>query len=149
MARRALPSLALAMAALAAVRLPIAIVRRCRAPAGETPPPPPPPRNTPLPPLHSDVAAMFGAMCRHQVTCGVGALDRCTYIEDTMRKLPAKLAIRPCDGLDVAEARRCIEELATRGCTDRTTSLDVLALQTALDRVQPCRLACAPTASSP
>ena len=143
---RSLPAVALAMAALAAVLLPIAIARRCSHPA-EAPPLPLPP-TPPTMPDEGLVAAMFGAVCRHEVGCGTGDLVRCAYVEDTMRKMPKELAVRPCERLDTAEARRCITELATRDCKDSAKSLDVLQLQAALARVRSCRLAC-PTASSP
>lgn len=145
MAARSLPALALAMAALAAVLLPIAIVRRCS--DGQVASPPPRPRRSP-PQDEATVVAMFGAVCRHEVSCGLGNLERCEYIETTMRKMPKDFALRPCDQLDEAEARRCIAELAARDCNDVATSLDVLALQAVLDRIPSCRLAC-PTASSP
>ena len=149
MAARSLPALAIGMAVLAAVLLPIAVARRCGEPTEEAPPAPPPPRPAP-PPVRDDalVAAMFGAVCRHQVACGIGDLERCTYVEDTMRRMPKDFAIRPCDRVDEAEARRCIAELEARDCLVLAKSLDVLDLQLALDRVHSCRMACAPTASS-
>lgn len=136
------------MAALAAVLLPVAIVRRC-AHREHTAAPDPPPRRPPPPPPSTDLAEVFGALCRHQVGCGTGDLTRCAYIVDTMRKMPKTYSPRPCDRFDEAEARRCIAGIASRNCLDATTSLDMLALQTALDRVESCRLICAATASSP
>ena len=134
------------MAALAAVLLPIAIVRRCATRVETTPPP----RHPVPPPVRDDalVASMFRAVCDHEVRCGVGKVERCSFVEDTMRKMPKDYALRPCDHLDEAEAHRCITELASRDCTDIGHSLDVLALQAVLERIPSCRLAC-PTASSP
>ncbi|MBL9017313.1 MAG: hypothetical protein JNL83_24205 [Myxococcales bacterium] len=151
MAVRSLPAVAVAMAALAAVLLPLAIARRCDEPAADAPPPPP---RRPAPPAVPDdalVAAMFGASCRHQIACGIGVgkEDRCAFIEDTMRRMPKGFALRPCDRIDVAEAHRCIDDLAKRDCRDFAPSLALPDLQAALDRVPSCRLACALTASSP
>src|SRR5436309_1270272 len=109
---RSLPALALALAALAAVMLPIGISRHCGTTAQTTRP------------------------------------ARCTFVEDTMRQMPRSLRLKPCD-LDQADARSCIAALADRDCADAAKSLDVLALMAALDRVDPCRRACAATASSP
>ena len=134
------------MAAIAAVLLPVAIVRRCD-PGDEAAPRPSPAR--PLPPRNdATVAAMYGAACRHALACGVGPADRCAYIEETMRKMPADFAIRRCDRIDDAEASRCIEELAERDCRGAARSLDLHALQAVLDRIAACRMACA-IASSP
>jgi len=145
-ATRSLSAVALAMAALAAVLLPLAIARRCSS-GDEAAPPPPPPR--PLPPRNdATVAAMYGAACRHALACGVGRADRCAFIEDTMRRMPADFAIRRCDRIDDAEARRCIAELGEHDCRGASRSLDLHALQAVLDRIAACRLACA-TVSSP
>jgi hypothetical protein len=92
---------------------------------------------------------MFAAVCRHHVGCGIGDLTRCAYIEETMRQLPRKLAVRPCEPIDEPEVLRCIAELAKRSCKGVAKSLDLLALQAALDRIPSCRQACPPTASSP
>src|SRR4051812_46651784 len=144
-----LTALALAMAGLAAVLLTVAIVRRCGTePAvvasgsgsggGDGVMARPLPQSL----IDASMAAMFGAVCRHEVKCGIGTPDRCDYIEATMKQMPKELAIKPCKQLDVDEAQRCIAELATRSCADFAKSLDVLDLQAALDRVRTCRRAC-------
>ncbi|MBA3460391.1 MAG: hypothetical protein H0T46_10550 [Deltaproteobacteria bacterium] len=147
-----LAALAIALAALAAVLLPLSILRRCRSSAdgsgavsegsgsgsAENVLPPPAPQSL----IDSTVASMFGAICRHQVKCGIGTLDRCDYVESTMKQMPKSLSVRPCPDLDVGEAKRCLEDIAVRSCDDFAKSLDVLDLQLALDRVRSCRLAC-------
>ena len=145
-----LGALAVALAALAAVLLPLSILRRCRAqdsaPVGagssagssEEVLPPPAPQSL----IDSTVASMFGAICRHQVKCGIGTLERCDYVESTMKQMPKSLSVRPCPDLDVGEAKRCLEDIAVRSCDDFAKSLDVVDLQLALDRVRSCRLAC-------
>jgi hypothetical protein len=155
---RSLPALALALAALAAVLLPIAIARRCGGVESPSEPPPSGSGAAPVPPLTDpapapapdDVlyAAVFGAACRHAVSCGTGELSRCAFVEDTMRRMPRALGLKSCE-LDQAEARSCIAALAGRDCAGAARSLDVLALRAALERIDPCRRACAPTASSP
>jgi len=145
-----LTALALAIAGVACVVLTVAIVKRCR--GDETPAvttgsgsaesdgvlPRPPPQSL----IDATLAQMFGAVCRHEVKCGIGDAERCDYIESTMKQMPKELAIRPCKSLDTDEAKRCIAELETRSCEDFAKSLDVLDLQAALDRVRSCRRAC-------
>jgi hypothetical protein len=147
-----LAALAIALAAVAVVLLPLSVLRRCRGTADESGPVTvgsgsesaevPLPRPAPQSLIDSTVATMFGAICRHQVKCGIGTLDRCDYVESTMKQMPKSLAVRPCPYLDVADAKRCIDDIAVQSCGDFAKSLDVLDLQLALDRVRSCRLAC-------
>ena len=88
------------------------------------------------------LASMFGAVCRHLVTCGVGDLGRCDFIETTMRQMPPSLQLRPCRTFDPAEAKRCLSEVAAAACDDKVKSLDVPALAIVLDRIASCRRAC-------
>jgi len=91
------------------------------------------------------VVAMFGAVCRYEVGCGVGSLTTCEKVERTMRQMPRKLALRPCDPVNEDLAKQCIATLGSMpSCRDFAKSLAIYDLQQALDRVTPCRRACDP-----
>lgn len=147
-----LPLIAVVLAVAAALLLVVAVLRRHATiettaeteagsgSAGEVPPPPPPPVVNPL--ADQAVAAMFGAVCRHEVACGIGDLGRCDYIETTMKQMPKTFAIQPCLDFDEAAAKQCLDELAARSCEDFAKSLDVLDLKQALDRITSCRRTC-------
>ena len=154
--RRGAPALAGALAAIAAVLWIVVAVQHRTSTA---PPPPVAGPGTgsggrgdavdPRPPVPSalvnaKVAAMFGAICRHEITCGIGVgfESSCDYIEDTMKQMPAALGVGSCAGFDATEATRCLAEISTRSCDDFAKALDVLSLQQALDRITSCRRVC-------
>jgi hypothetical protein len=150
-----LPILAIALAGVAAVLLVVAVLRRHGATTDNSGPTPGSDRPVgsdgtmagPIAPARSPLvddalASMFGAVCRHEVACGIGDLGRCDYVETTMRQMPKSLGLKPCATFDETAAKRCLSELAARSCDDHTKSLAIQDLADALDRVTNCRRAC-------
>lgn len=91
------------------------------------------------------VVAMFEAVCRYEVGCGVGSLDQCVQIERTMRQMPKKLSIKSCPKVNEDLAKQCVMTLRSLpSCREFAKSLAIVDLQEALDRVTPCRRACEP-----
>ncbi len=151
---RRLPMIALALASLAAVLLVVALVRRAGhgepetgGSAGSNDGPGLDHLGKPSPDALVDpaVVAMFGAVCRYEVGCGVGSLPTCDKVERTMRQMPKKLSLRPCDHVNEDLAKQCVATLGSMpSCRDFAKSLAIYDLQQALDRVTPCRRACDP-----
>ena len=150
--RSRLPVVAAALSAVAAVLLVVALVRRGRAPhsgvgsagsggsASDS-------LGTPAPETLVDpsVVAMFVAVCRYEVGCGVGSLVTCRQIEETMRQMPKKLSIKSCPNVNEDLAKQCVATLGSLpSCREFAKSLAIVDLQQALDRVTPCRRACDP-----
>ncbi len=148
---RVLPVVAIALASTAAVLIVVALVRRggITEPAGgsgsagrgsgsE-------PLGRPLPETLVDpqIVAMFGAVCRYEVGCGVGSAATCDQIEATMRQMPKKLSIKNCPKVNEDLAKQCVATLRSLpSCREFAKSLAITDLQDALDRVTPCRRAC-------
>jgi hypothetical protein len=150
--RSPLPIVAVAMASVAAVLLVVALVRRSATPdpavtgsgssgsASDDLGAP-----TPESLVDPAVVAMFVAVCRYEVGCGVGSLVTCDQIERTMRQMPKKLQYKPCTTVNEALAKQCVVTLGSLpSCRDFAKSLALTDLQHALDRVTPCRRACEP-----
>jgi hypothetical protein len=149
--RSRLPIIAVALASVAAVLLVVALVRR-----GRTAEPAVGPGSSgsgsddlgaPAPESLVDpaVVAMFVAVCRYEVGCGVGSLVTCDQIERTMRQMPKKLQYKPCTTVNEDLAKQCVTTLGSLpSCRDFAKSLALTDLQHALDRVTPCRRACEP-----
>lgn len=149
--KRLLPIAAVALASAAAVLLVVAVVRR-----GETEAPMSDGSGSgtgatndnlgrPLPEALVDpaVVAMFGAVCRYEVGCGVGSAPTCDQIEATMRRMPKKLSIKNCANVNEDLAKQCVATLRSLpSCREFAKSLAIPDLQDALDRVTPCRRAC-------
>jgi hypothetical protein len=121
--RSRLPIIAVALAGAAAVLLVVALVRRGQAVetvalggSGEGSGSETLGRPAPETLVDPAVVAMFTAVCRYEVGCGVGSLQQCVQIE--LSSLPS--------------------------CREFAKSLAINDLQEALDRVTPCRRACEP-----
>ncbi len=150
--RTRLPIIAMALASAAAVLLAVALVRRGGVPeqaaaggsgsGGASDDLGRPAPDTLVDPA---VVAMFAAVCRFEVGCGVGSLEQCVQIERTMRQMPRKLSIKSCPKVDEVLAKQCVMTLRSiSSCRDFAKSLAIVDLQEALDRVAPCRRACEP-----
>ena len=145
-----LPIVAAVMASIAAVLLVVAVARRGRTAepvsAGSGSASEKVERPDPDSPVDPAVVAMFVAVCRYEVGCGVGSLVTCDQIEKTMQQMPRKLAYKSCDTLDQNLAKQCVAALSVRNpsCRDFAKSLALTDLQHALDAVAPCRRACEP-----
>ncbi|MEO7092251.1 MAG: hypothetical protein ABI175_03300 [Polyangiales bacterium] len=151
--RRALPIAAVALAAVAGVLLVVALVRRGAGPepvmasdgsgdgSGNDQLGKPSPETL----VDPAIVAMFGAVCRFEVGCGVGTAAQCEQIERTMRQMPKKLSIKSCPKVNEDLAKQCVKTLETwPSCREFAKSLAIVDLQDALDRVTPCRRACEP-----
>ncbi len=150
--RSRLPILAVALASVAAVLLVVALVRRggTMEPAGgdvsgsgstsdDLGKPAPDALVDPA------VVAMFEAVCRYEVGCGIGSPEQCVRIERTMRQMPKKLSIKSCPKVNEDLAKQCVMTLRSLpSCREFAKSLAIIDLQEALDRVTPCRRACEP-----
>lgn len=150
--RGRLPIIAVALASVAAVLLVVALVRRGRSAepvvgGGASDGSGSENLGVPAPETLVDplVVAMFVAVCRYEVGCGVGSLVTCNQIEQTMRQMPKKLSIKSCPTVNEDLAKQCVVTLGSLpSCRDFAKSLAVIDLQKALDRVTPCRRACEP-----
>jgi hypothetical protein len=150
--RSRLPIIAVALAGVAAVLLVVALVRRggttvstvsdgSGSDAGSDSLGRPAPETL----VDPAVVAMFEAVCRYEVGCGVGSLQQCAQIERTMRQMPKKLSIKSCPKVNEDLAKQCVMTLRSLpSCREFAKSLAIGDLQEALDRVTPCRRACEP-----
>lgn len=147
-----MPIIAVALASVATVLLVVALVRRGRAtePAGgdgsgsgsASEDLGKPAEETLVDPA---VVAMFAAVCRYEVGCGIGSPEQCVQIERTMRQMPKKLSIKSCPKVNEDLAKQCVMTLRSLpSCREFAKSLAIIDLQQALDRVTPCRRACEP-----
>lgn len=149
--RSRLPLVAIALAGVATVLLVVAVLRRGpRLVANEGPGSAGSDADllgAPSPDSLVDpaVVAMFVAVCHHEVGCGVGSVETCAKIEQTMRRMPRKLSYKACTPVNEDLAKQCVATLASLpSCRDFAKSLALIDLQHALDRVTPCRRACDP-----